>query len=53
MSEIRVRPRYTIFSVDTQESLGEFEREFWEYLLVDEGWECEVANLNKGATERE
>jgi hypothetical protein len=53
MSQLRVPPRYTIFSVAAQANLGEFKREFREYLLVDEGWECEVANLIKGATERE
>jgi hypothetical protein len=53
MSQLRVRPRCTIFSVADKANLGEFQREFREYLLVDEGWECEVANLSKGATERQ
>jgi hypothetical protein len=42
-----------VSSVPPRTYLGQFEREFREYLLVDEGWECEVANLIKGATERE
>jgi hypothetical protein len=53
MSQLRVPPRYAIFSVATRANLGDFQREFREYLLVDEGWECEVANLIKGAAERE
>jgi hypothetical protein len=47
MSGARVLSRYTIFSVAPKANLGEFKREFREYLLVDEGWECEVANLIK------
>ena len=53
MSQVQVLPRYAIFSVAAQADLGEFDREFREYLLVHEGWKCEVANLIKGATERE
>jgi len=53
MSQLRGPPRYTIFSFAPQANLGESNREFREYLLLDEGWKCEVANLIKGATERE
>jgi hypothetical protein len=53
MSQVRVPTRYAIFSVATQVNLGQFDREFWEYLLAHEGWKGEVANLIKGATERE
>jgi hypothetical protein len=53
MSQLRVPPRYAIFSFAARANLGQSHGEFREYLLVHEGWECEVANLNKGATERE
>jgi hypothetical protein len=53
MSQGQDPTRHTIFSVPPQENLGDFQREFWEYLLAHEGWKGEVANLIKGATERE